>query len=299
MEIKIDFSSLKDLLKIIGATEDTHKLDYEIDEFISKLRSKDGLEVNSLDDVIYDDEGYLIAYGERIVLYIKDSKNDVDDLKHNPKGANVVRYHVHGRCRVLERMKSEGRYDRYVLKSKPDGLFVVDGVEGGRRSKYGKVIYGTGNSVTVPDVALGICKCCLDEVGIGHEKKAQEWRDTFNIEEFFKTLKPLKPLKPKWDETTFPDKEKKYDAQFRRRSKKLKKDHNYICSKCGVDLNESLTTRRLLHCHHKDGNDRWHHYDNLEILCVCCHAEEGKMPNPGFPGDMKSCEKIRESQNIK
>jgi len=105
MEIKIDFSSLKDLLKIIGATEDTHKLDYEIDEFISKLRSKDGLEVNSLDDVIYDDEGYLIAYGERIVLYIKDSKNDVDDLKHNPKGANVVRYHVHGRCRVLERMK--------------------------------------------------------------------------------------------------------------------------------------------------------------------------------------------------
>tara|TARA_Y100000741_G_scaffold362968_1_gene350153 strand:+ start:5669 stop:6568 length:900 start_codon:yes stop_codon:yes gene_type:complete len=297
MKLKINYAELKNLLKEIGASEDSNKLNYEIDEFVSKLRSKDGLEVKSLDDVTYDDEGYLIAHGERIVLYIKDSKNDIDDLRHNPKGDNVVRYHIHGRCRTLERMKAQGRYNRYVLKSKPDGLFTVDGIHGGRKNRYGRVIYGTGSIITEPDVALGICKDCLNEVGIGHEKKAQEWRDTFDVEEFFKTLNPLNPIKPKWTETTFPKKEKRYDEQFKRRAKKLKKESDYKCSKCGVDLNESLATRRLLHCHHQDGNDRWHNYDNLEILCVSCHAEEGLI-KPGWPNDIEECNSIKALQGI-
>ena len=42
------------------------------------------------------------------------------------QGDRVVRYHTHGQCSTLKAMKNDGRFNRYVLKSKPDGLFVVD-----------------------------------------------------------------------------------------------------------------------------------------------------------------------------
>ena len=55
MKIKVDFNDLDNLLKRINATENKEvELDSEIDEFVSKLRSEDGLEVKSLDDVEYD-----------------------------------------------------------------------------------------------------------------------------------------------------------------------------------------------------------------------------------------------------
>ena len=302
MKIKVDFNDLDNLLKRIGATENKEvELDSEIDEFVSKLRSEDGLEVKSLDDVEYDEDGYLTAFGERIVLYIKDSKNDIENLRRNPKGDHVVRYHINGRCTTLKTKQSNGTYDRYVLKSKPNGLFVVDGIQGGEKNRYGGLVFGTGNIVTESNVELGICKNCLNAIGIGHEKSAQQWRDSFNIEEFFKNLKPLKPLtpkKPRWTEDTFPQKEKRYDTEYKKRATELKKENNYRCSKCNVDLNKSLADRKYLHCHHRDGNDRNHEYANLEILCVSCHAKKGNNKNPGFPGDMDQCNRIRAAQDI-
>lgn len=298
MKIKINYSALEELLKQIGAKPDSNNLDQDCIEFVSKLQSKSGLEVSSLDDVEYDDEGYLIAYGQRIVLYIKDSKNDIEKLRNDPRGENVVRYHIHGQCRTLQGKKANGTYDRYVLKAKPNGLFVVDGVTGGKKNRYGGLIYGTGTIVTEEDVALGICKNCLNEIGIGHQKSAQEWRDSFDIEDFFKKLKPLKPSKPKYTETTYPGIEKRYDREYQRKSKQLKQLNNYRCSACDVDLNSSLSHRRLLHCHHKDGNDRIHANRNLQLLCVDCHAKIGSNKNPGFPGDLELCRKIKAEQGI-
>ena len=39
MKLKINYAELKNLLKEIGASEDSNKLNYEIDEFVSKLKS--------------------------------------------------------------------------------------------------------------------------------------------------------------------------------------------------------------------------------------------------------------------
>ena len=297
MKIKINFKRTDLLLRAIGAKEAQKKIDVEIDEFVSKLRSKEGMEVSTLDDVELDEDGYLTAHGERIVLYIKDSHNNADDVKNDPKGDRVVRYHIHGQCSTLKAMKNDGRFNRYVLKSKPDGLFVVDCEENQIKNKYGNWVRGSGKTITVPDVELGICKCCLNAAGIGHQKTAREWRDTFDIQDFFKRLKPLvKPTKPKYTDQTFPDKDKRYDREYKRRSKKLKQEAEYKCSKCGVDLNGSIRQRRLLHTHHLDGNDRIHRYNNLRVLCVICHQDEGKSK---FSNELiKECNQVRREQNI-
>ena len=177
-------------------------------------------------------------------------------------------------------------------------LNLLDGVTGGKKNRYGGLIYGTGTIVTEEDVALGICKNCLNEIGIGHQKSAQEWRDSFDIEDFFKKLKPLKPSKPKYTETTYPGIEKRYDREYQRKSKQLKQLNNYKCSACDIDLNSSLSHRRLLHCHHKDGNDRNQAKRNLQLLCVDCHAKIGNNKNPGFPGDLDLCRRIKAEQGI-
>ncbi len=59
MKIKINFKRTDLLLRAIGAKEAQKKIDVEIDEFVSKLRSKEGMEVSTLDDVELDEDGYL------------------------------------------------------------------------------------------------------------------------------------------------------------------------------------------------------------------------------------------------
>ena len=57
MKIKINFKRTDLLLRAIGAKEAQKKIDVEIDEFVSKLRSKEGMEVSTLDDVELDEDG--------------------------------------------------------------------------------------------------------------------------------------------------------------------------------------------------------------------------------------------------
>jgi ribosomal protein L28 len=299
MKIKTDFNQMDANNLKIGAKENSYNIQHEVDEFISKLRSREGQVIHSLDEIELDDEGLMISHGERIVLYIRDTGLPVEELIDNPKGDNVRKYHIHGNCQTLKRMEKSGHYDRYNIKSKPDGKFIVDGVEGGRKINNYRVIGGRTVEVEEP-VELAICANCLKELGIYHEKSLHEWRNSFDIKEFFSSKKAIpKPKKSKYYDYNFPKPEKKYDKEFKYKSKKLKKELNYCCQECGVDLSTSLYTRSLLHCHHINGVDRNHKYSNLEILCLDCHIKKGREKNISTIEDRQTCREIKLSQEIK
>lgn len=58
---------------------------------------------------------------------------------------------------------------------------------------------------------------------------------------------------------------------------------NYTCanSECGITITEPRD-RRFIHVHHKDGNKLNCNVNNLECLCVLCHANEDEMHLANF-----------------
>jgi hypothetical protein len=81
----------------------------------------EGIEV-SLDDVKVSLEGYLEYQHERVLLYIKDTRQTIEQLQDSKK---AKKFHI-ADCRTLERMRKEKRFDRYIVTQRRDGKFQVD-----------------------------------------------------------------------------------------------------------------------------------------------------------------------------
>ena len=57
----------------------------------------------------------------------------------------------------------------------------------------------------------------------------------------------------------------------------------------------------MIHCHHKDGNPGNNSETNLEVLCICCHAEEGMhLIRPKHMREQfEKCKVLKQEQDIK
>ena len=54
-------------------------------------------------------------------------------------------------------------------------------------------------------------------------------------------------------------------------SKAYREKMNYTCERCGLQIDDPMD-RRFIHVHHKDGNKANNSENNLECLCIDCHA---------------------------
>ena len=54
-------------------------------------------------------------------------------------------------------------------------------------------------------------------------------------------------------------------------SKAYREKKDYTCEQCGIHIDDPLD-RRFIHVHHKDGNKANNAENNLECLCIDCHA---------------------------
>lgn len=64
---------------------------------------------------------------------------------------------------------------------------------------------------------------------------------------------------------------KGYLWKWHKRSKQYREKMNYTCERCGFQATTMLS-RQYLHVHHKDGNKLYNDDENLECLCIACHA---------------------------
>jgi hypothetical protein len=297
MKLNNTFPELDILIKKMGATEIRWKSSGRLTNLqLQKLSSIEGLE-RTLEDIEMDEHGLMYIDGQPVILFIKDTWNTADMLNHDPKGPNRIRFHVVGDCTTMEQMKRRKRYDRYTFTANQGGKFLLFA----RKEKY-------SNLKVKVTAELAVCMNCLIRLkykGSGHDgigkpnNETRAAKEKFNIKNFFNNFVQTLISKPKFSEISYPEPE--YTAEFEMIKKKLKEAWKYKCSnsECKVDLS-LLAYRAMLHCHHIDGNPGNNNEHNLEVLCICCHAEKGwHLIKPEKNKELyERCLKIKKSQGI-
>lgn len=222
---------------------------------LERLTSQDGLDI-SLDDLRVLEDGTLAYKDSRVLLYIRDV-TVYGDHEVEP------RYHL-ANCSTLENMREKKRFNRYVISTRTDGKFNLNVIK--------------GLSANTRLTALSVCQNCLGH--LRYNGFHMHWSGgkritavrTFELLEFFQKFpKSLHTQTPKYNSDNAPL--NTYTSDFEQISRRARAAAGFKCQECGVDCS-SESYQRYLHTHHVDGDKSNNTDDNLNVLCLVCHAEE-------------------------
>jgi hypothetical protein len=223
-----------------------------------------GLDVNSLDDVRVLPDGTLAFKDSRVILYIRDVSNYRSSHRQNV--TDLPRFHF-ANCSTLQQMRSEHRFERYVVAARKDGLFEVNLID--------------NNAVTRSSPErLRVCQNCLGQIAFGgftmNLPRAEriERVSAFHLEHFFKQYpRSLFIETPENRSDSSPL--NVYPDNFEALSVRVRNERGWRCEGdgCGVVLADTHL-RKYLHVHHKNGQKHDSREDNLELRCLYCHAAE-------------------------
>lgn len=267
MKLNLDLSTLKKLVKSIGADEKhvDFFIDFDlepIDDIDIELEAGKEILANQIQDV----NGLLSHAGRQVILYIKDHTFDNNPTLSGLQkdGSKGRKFHITD-CQTLKRMRAQKRYDRYVVTTNTSGFFKISA-----RNNYGMIEEG--------DVKLDVCQNCLEQLNyndykfLNYENKMKEVK-SFNILEFFEQYSSFIRYLPSGIAKI---KDAAYTDDWEEISREYRVSVSYKCEECGVDLSNSSQTKKLLHVHHINGVKGDNRYENLKALCIDCHK---KQPN--------------------
>lgn len=194
-------------------------------------------------------DGTLEYKGRKVVVYIRDQR-----VQYQP-----YKFHV-ADCKKLTEMRENDRYYRYVVSNRTDGTFTVNSFDHGR--------------IVEKDTTkkMSICRYCLIHLNYeGYANRNDQTRtrilESFELDDFFQKYPSQINIEPTHTNVTAPADE--YTLHWDQISQLFKAGKNWQCEECKV----SLYDRRVyLHVHHKDGNKNNNNRENLQALCIACHA---------------------------
>ncbi len=222
-----------------------------------QLRSLEGIELANINEVTIVDGLFFLYKGQHVLLYIRDQY-------YNPRyPKREYKYHICN-CKTIDQTIKNGRFNRYVVSTRTDGFFRINIRHIIERKIMKK------NEVA----ALRVCKNCLLKLhyhGYTNHKRSGWIYKNFNLREFFSEFSEQFKNKPSYDDMNSPEDE--YSLNFKQISYSFRAIHHWICEKCGKNLEKY---EELLDTHHTNGIKSDDRYENLECLCVGCHA---KKPN--------------------
>lgn len=260
MKLTVDFSALKRAVAPLGAVVTDFAItrgSTELESIASHLNQGLILGEDIQLDEIDGSDGILNYDGHQVMLYIPDQGDDIAHVLSDGKQGR--RIHV-AECSTLEFMRETGRFKRYDVINRVDGLFPVFGYEyRSRQSLEG-------------EADLGVCKNCLKILNYhgyasqGGAVKAKVFND-FSFEKFFEVYSSYFKSLP----TTNHKAISHYTADWPAISAKVRSELDYTCEQCGVDLNGE---KQLLHTHHVNGNKSDNERSNLRVLCADCHKKQ-------------------------
>lgn len=134
----------------------------------------------------------------------------------------------------------------------------------------GRYFWHNSNKVTIEDRAngniyedinLSLCGYCRNQSSI------TEYSDT---QGFFSVLDQQEQeyINEKIEVDIFG-----YTLDWQQISREFRKEKDYTCESCGIQIDEP-SDRRFIHVHHRNGNKLNNRRNNLECLCVLCHANK-------------------------
>ena len=239
----LNVNQFHSLLKAVEKFQVNPLISIEIKKEIKEFENT-GLQTD-LTDVFSTNNGELFKILKdgsirKIIVHISDVSN------YHKSEWDLPRFHIF-QCKTLNDMKNKKRSYRYKVSGREDGTFYL--VKGSK-------------SFHSP---LKFCENCLNIYN-----KKNKTKKTFNLKSYI--LKPFMKsditITDELDICTIPG---EYSENWRKISRKLKEDANYICSKCGLDFSGY---KKFLHVHHKDANKINNTRENLKVLCIECHSKE-------------------------
>ncbi len=200
-------------------------------------------------------DGTLAYKNTRVLLHIRDIAN----YHHSAQSVKLPKFHL-ADCRTLKDMRDKNRFDRYVVSIRTDGKFILKFI--------------TNNQDETKILPLEACMNCLELLSYKNFNSGnrKQIRDNFSIDEYFK-LYPRTFFRDKPTHTSADAPVNKYPADMGKISSEFRKTKNFICESCGVDLSISHL-RKFLHTNHKNALKYDCRAENLEALCIKCHAEQ-------------------------
>ena len=206
-----------------------------------------GMEVNPADIIVTSDRT-LEYEGFKVAVFIRDQPINTD-----------YRFHV-ADCRTLIQMRRDGRYEKFVVATRQDGIFLVN---------------QTSSGVVVNEeveMRLHVCQNCLESLRWqNYEYGMRDIWLNFNLEDFFEVYNSTITQRPRYTDQTAP--ENTYAADWDRISKRYKVSVGWTCEACNIDLSESRT-QQFLQTHHINGLRNDNQPENLKALCLECHANQ-------------------------
>jgi hypothetical protein len=220
--------------------------------------AREGLDI-PLQEVTVFDDGTLVYKNRRVVLYIRDVK------QYRKAEANELpRFHV-SNCDKLQEMRSNNRFERYVVATRDTGVFQIN------LKSYNSTAFEKS------DKTLKVCQLCLaklnwngfKQIG-GDRSRKRGFVADFKLAKFFEVYpQNIITHEPRHDAHSAPLND--YGPEFRIVADRIKRERGYKCDDCGVDLSK---LRRFLHAHHKNGLQYDNSDGNIAILCVLDHAKQ-------------------------
>lgn len=257
----LKFAPLNELREKMGADfkEWNHQTAWEgID--VAELRRKlaEGIVITNLDEVIPADDGTLEYKGQKVILYIRDQRIS---LRYQGKPGGSYRFHVSD-CDTLQAMRDKGRYERYVVATRKDGKFKVN------RFHFDELVEKD------IECEIPVCKNCLRRLNYkGYSNKAYPVKihiwENFDLIDFFDKYSSRITKLPKHTDQTAPL--DSYAPDWEIISNRYRESANWTCERCGVNLKEH---RSFLQVHHKNGVKSDNTRQNLQALCIRCHAQK-------------------------
>jgi hypothetical protein len=220
-----------------------------------KALSTVGIEVE-LDQVSVLADGTLAYKDKRVLLHIR-------DVSDHGRSYSDPRFHF-ANCETLRKMRSNNRFDRYVVATNDSGVFRL---------------FFSSTRKEVPK-KLDVCQNCLEFFSyngfLGTDEQFQRKRavNSFSISEFFeKYPKSLHAEVPRYTDKTAPRNE--YTSDFEVVSRQIKVNRGWQCEApgCGIVLSDPQH-RRYLHAHHVNGLKYDNANGNLKLYCVHCHSNQ-------------------------
>ncbi|MCY3772199.1 MAG: HNH endonuclease signature motif containing protein [Gemmatimonadetes bacterium] len=195
-------------------------------------------------------DGTLEYKGRKVVVYIRDQR-----VQYQP-----YKFHV-ADCKKLTEMRDNDRYHRYVVSNRTDGTFTVNSYDRGQ--------------IVEKDATkkMSICRYCLIRLNYnGYANRDDQSRnrilESFELDKFFRRYSSHITIEPTHTNVTAPA--DSYTVHWEQISRLFKARKNWQCEECQVSLYDR---RMYLHVHHKDGDKNNNKRENLQALCIACHAK--------------------------
>lgn len=256
MKLDSKFPALEALIQKMGAPQSAWSPDLDAvtlarSEFRAELVQGIKITWQNNEDLEVGPCNLLLYKGEQVLLYIPELEK---------------KFHV-ADCKTLTNMRDIGRFERYVVTNRTDGIFKV--MDFGRPTES----------------PLDVCKNCLEKIDWKNyadstwPQRKQIFED-FDISDFLFEYTPVFQSRPdRRAEDILAH--NSYAKNWPEISQAYRERRNWICEckgcegcggkGCGADLSGH---RKLLHTHHKSGVISDNSDANLMALCLLCHASQ-------------------------